>query len=305
MVLLPKFIHGATRYGITQVYLTGGEPTLHRHFIELAGKILEAGLPVSIVTNGRRFDKVVQLKKNYKRGRLSACFSLDGLSHQQHDDTRGKGSYAEVMEAITLAKEYRIPFEVFIVLNNRTKCATKEIVKYALGLGPFSVGVSLQLPSPRSIANDLTTPVEEYPEILAMVPKSRRVRTFHRANTLSSCGALRSMNIDYNGKASFCCDISHFAVKDQGTEIVGDLHSMSLAACISRHYLLMSRFIFERSCHAHAFNPTEDLLCMWCLRWFGKLEWLKEMPDNPWSKALFGEGLIGKRGTRKEPMIKV
>lgn len=82
------------------VLLSGGEPTLHRHFQELLDFGLKLGLTIKINTNG----VTSFFNENMVRGlalqpRLSVQISLDG-DEAMHDSIRGSGSFQKAMRTL-------------------------------------------------------------------------------------------------------------------------------------------------------------------------------------------------------------
>src|SRR3954468_18728675 len=97
-------------YHSGQVALTGGEPTLHPEFEGVLDAIVEHGFTWHMVTNARRFERLMDLLKRVpaRREALTAInLSLDGADEATHDGIRGKGSFREVMLAATLCNAYQ------------------------------------------------------------------------------------------------------------------------------------------------------------------------------------------------------
>lgn len=92
----------------SQVLLSGGEPTLHRHFIELLDFGLQLGLTITINTNGvTSFFNEARLKGLAQHPRLSVQVSLDG-DQAMHDAIRGPDSYRKAMQTIRRLVEHGI-----------------------------------------------------------------------------------------------------------------------------------------------------------------------------------------------------
>ncbi|EGQ7674843.1 Fe-S oxidoreductase [Vibrio cholerae] len=82
------------------VLLSGGEPTLHRHFRELLDFGLHLGLTMTINTNGvTSFFKDSTLKELSQHSRLSVQVSLDG-DEAMHDAIRGPNSYRKALRTL-------------------------------------------------------------------------------------------------------------------------------------------------------------------------------------------------------------
>jgi SynChlorMet cassette radical SAM/SPASM protein ScmF len=89
-----KAIREARPLGLQSVKLTGGEPTLHPQFRQLVSLIAEAGLRITIETNGTLIDAGLAafLKQEPLVSFISV--SVDGATAETHDALRGvPGSY--------------------------------------------------------------------------------------------------------------------------------------------------------------------------------------------------------------------
>lgn len=94
------------------VLLSGGEPTLHRHFMELLDFGLQLGLTITINTNGvTAFFNETTLKKLVRHARLSVQVSLDG-DRVMHDAIRGPDSYRKAVQTLIKLTEHGITCSV-------------------------------------------------------------------------------------------------------------------------------------------------------------------------------------------------
>lgn len=90
------------------VLLSGGEPTLHRHFRELLDFGLQLGLTITINTNGvTSFFNEPTLKELVQHARLSVQVSLDG-DEAMHDAIRGPDSYRKAVRTLLRLVEHGI-----------------------------------------------------------------------------------------------------------------------------------------------------------------------------------------------------
>lgn len=84
----------------SQVMLSGGEPTLHRHFRELLDFGLQLGLNITINTNGvTSFFHDATLVNLKLHPRLTVQVSLDG-DETMHDTIRGRNSYRRAIRTL-------------------------------------------------------------------------------------------------------------------------------------------------------------------------------------------------------------
>lgn len=96
------YLREAEQLGVKEIYFTGGEPFLHKDFLE----ILEVALhnfPTSILTNGllineKRADKLARIAQNSHYS-LEIRISLDDYEETRNDSVRGLGTYRKVLAA--------------------------------------------------------------------------------------------------------------------------------------------------------------------------------------------------------------
>ncbi len=90
------------------VLLSGGEPTIHRHFREILKHSLDLGLDVTINSNGATsFFTIESLKPWADYPNLSVQISLDG-TEEAHDKIRGAGSFRRSLKAIGILRSLGI-----------------------------------------------------------------------------------------------------------------------------------------------------------------------------------------------------
>lgn len=90
------------------VLLSGGEPTLHRHFREILDFGLQLGLTITINTNGvTSFFNDSTLLALAEYSNLSVQVSLDG-DEEMHDSIRGPGSYRKALRTLQKLVEHGI-----------------------------------------------------------------------------------------------------------------------------------------------------------------------------------------------------
>lgn len=89
--------------GMRQVYFTGGEPFLHPELRRITQAVLQLA-PLTIVTNGLLIDDlaVAWIADESERSRYSFDLrvSLDGLTPEQNDPVRGRGTFEQVVAAL-------------------------------------------------------------------------------------------------------------------------------------------------------------------------------------------------------------
>lgn len=98
-----KALAEGVRLGMRDVYFTGGEPFLHPHIRTLVTRALEVA-PLTIVTNGLLLEEglVAWLAEQFHAARYSLDLrvSLDGMTAEQNDPVRGRGTFEKIAAAL-------------------------------------------------------------------------------------------------------------------------------------------------------------------------------------------------------------
>jgi len=85
-----------------------------------------------------------------------------------------------------------------------------------------------------------------------------------------------SMNIDYRGRLSLCCNLSGFRGADQEQDVVADLNVESFASAYEKFQALAAAQLQRRK-EALAGVDAPDIYtgspCLFCLQSFGKIPW--------------------------------
>lgn len=298
--LAEAILSQAKALGLKKVALTGGEVTVYPHLEDLVSLIADYGFMFNLVTNGYRFgDRLLPLLSGPQvREKLEGVgFSLDGARPETHDALRGEGSFLEVMEALSLCKITSIPFGLKSIITNLNKGELTEMALLGATLGAVRHDFLSTFPTPVLIREGIIPSPEELIRTVDWVMGSlaRTVRGKITTDGLFCddimfiCPSLQGdFSVDYQGNLNFCCTISHITMGDGiptsfGRELLADLREVPLKEGISRHYHLMGRLVESRLQHMEKLAGLTRYPCYWCLKHFGKLEWLKDFPESPWA----------------------
>lgn len=292
--------------GFKVVCLTGGEVALYPHLGDLVRLIAARGFKFNLVTNGHQFRELVLpllLEPEVREGLSSVCFSLDGARAQTHDGLRGPKSFREVIEGLTLCQNHHIPASLKSVVTtlNLNQGELTELALLGARLGVFEHAFLYPLPTPALIREGLLPPRQELNAImrwimanLAGTVRSRvSVDGYYVDGVFLNCGHLvDALNVDYQGNLIFCCSLSHVTMGDgiptpPGPEVVADLKEVSLKEGIVRQFRQAAELMEARLTDGGEPKGLSDNPCPWCLKYFGKLNWLKDFPDSPWTRELF------------------
>lgn len=292
--------------GFKAVCLTGGEVALYPHLGELLRLIAARGFDFTLVTNGYRFPEYVLpllLEPQVKERVASVGFSLDGARAETHDGLRGPQSFREVLEGMTLCRNHRLPLFLKSVVITSNRGELTELALLGARLGAVEHGFLYPFPTPTFIREGLLPSPQEMQETVRWIQDNLMGVTRNKITidgcsmdgVMLNCGHLVDyLNVDYQGNLIFCCTLSHMTVGDGiptslGRELVADLKEVSLKEAIVRQFRKATE-VMEARLNGDG-NPggLSETPCHWCLKYFGKLDWLKDFPDSPWTDWLMDE----------------
>jgi len=102
-----QIVGSAKRLGAKRIRLTGGEPTIWKHFFEALDFISESGLESAFITNGLNMSPSF-CKKVAERNVRQVIFSLDSFTPRIHDGLRGvKGGWKKTVKAMKTLSNIR------------------------------------------------------------------------------------------------------------------------------------------------------------------------------------------------------
>jgi len=160
--------------GVRHLHLTGGEPTLHPHFLDAAALARRLGMRTSAGTNG-----AVLCREDFATRALpllaEIMFSLHGPVAEVHDaHTRTAGSFGSVVRALTLAagSGRSTDLAVNTVVTRGNVDLLPDTLALARDLGASLIVVSNVSPEGAGLDRfgELAVPLEELAEVLPGLP---------------------------------------------------------------------------------------------------------------------------------------
>lgn len=135
--------------GIDEIYLTGGEPLLHPHFLEIVDLLVDKGIIISVVSTNGALVAAPLLQALRDRGvRPSFGVSFDGIGW--HDWMRGvPGSEQAALDALALLHQYGFPTFTETNWHRRNLPVLMETAKQMAKLGVSYFKVFRTMESPR------------------------------------------------------------------------------------------------------------------------------------------------------------
>lgn len=306
LTLLDRLLGEARRLGLRAVSFTGGEVAMYPHLDELFGLCVKHEMLFNFVTNGVSFAERIWPLITQPRVRAyltGICFSLDGASPKTHDALRGKGTFRKVIQSLTLCRYHHVPSSIKTMV---TRVTLDELTDIALLGAMFEVeshSFLFPYPTPALVENDLLPDpailAERLQWVRSSLARSLRSRIYVEGYSDTTSGLilcsniLQTINVDYQGHQVLCCNLSHTIQEGStilGREVLADLRQVSLSEGICRHFEAMAELNRAR---ARALSQPLSLLeqnaCYWCLKHFGRLEWLRSFAGSPWAAPLMSE----------------
>lgn len=131
----------ARELGVKEYYFTGGEPMLHPEFYAIIERTLQEG-PVHVLTNGVYLDEAAaaRLRALFLGARysLELRVSLDGMTAEQNDPVRGRGTFARITAGLAALAAAGLSPVITVVEHTpgmAGEAARREFLAFAQRLG--------------------------------------------------------------------------------------------------------------------------------------------------------------------------
>ncbi len=275
---------------ISRISFTGGEPTLHPEFAQTLETVAAAGLTSSFVTNGWHFERIWPALVANRTSLSHVAFSLDGVTRETHDRSRGKGSFDRLIRAFSRCYISKLPFNIKIVIRRDVVTQLEQIAIFAARMGAAALNFVHVMPTSTSAEDsalnlDERRAAEQEIAILARIFKMGigiDVGYYNIDEDRPPCSPLAgtSMNVDYRGRLSLCCNLSGFRGAAEERDVVADLNVESFASAYAKLRELASAQLQKRKDALAALRSQgvkPDLYtgspCVFCLQSFGKIPW--------------------------------
>lgn len=276
---------------VTKINFTGGEPALHPQFAETLETVAAAGLTSSFVTNGWHFERIWPSIVANRKSISHVAFSLDGITRESHDRWRGKGSFDRLVRAFSRCYMSDLPFVIKVSIRRDLVDQLEQIAIFAARMGAAALNFVHVMPTSSAIEDESALNLderriaEEEIAILARIFKMNihiDVGYYNVETDRPPCSPLAgtSMNVDYRGRLSLCCNLSGYRGAAEETDIVADLNVESFASAIARFQAMASAQLQRRKEALDALREQgvePDLYtgspCLFCLQSYAKIPW--------------------------------
>ncbi|MDR2720306.1 MAG: radical SAM protein [Nitrososphaerota archaeon] len=149
----------AKKFGLEELHLTGGEPTLRNDLEDIIRFAILQGLNVRLITNGTLLNKK-RLEQLTNCGLKSIMISLDGME-KYHDSVRGNGTYCKTLQTIFDALALGMIVRVNSVAwsNNRDEIIQLSKFLNDIGVQVYSVFLGSPLGYAKKYKENIMNPI--------------------------------------------------------------------------------------------------------------------------------------------------
>ncbi len=178
------------RAGVAAVALSGGEPTIHPHFLRIVSELSSRGIYTAVATNGTRFANIDFLKKAVDAGLRYVEISLDSANPEKHDRFRGvKGAWKLAVKALENAVKLGVNHAMAVTITKLNIDEIDDLLDLAQSIGVKRVIFFNFVPVGRGEENAwLDLSPEEREEILRKMFKEYKRRGIEIASTAPQYG---------------------------------------------------------------------------------------------------------------------
>jgi MoaA/NifB/PqqE/SkfB family radical SAM enzyme len=294
--LIERVLREGKGCGIDHLAFTGGEPTLHRHFAAIVAQVCAAAYTYSMVSNGMTFPRIAPVLRRSRPWFTGVTFSLDGAREATHDRLRGRGSYRGVMRAASLCVMKDLPFTLNMVLTAHNRPEVAEMVELAASLGSAGVRFGWLMPTPETALRGLDLPPQARRAAEAEIRQLQRTSPvavgmapgYFSPAPFFPCAPLEGQeyNLDYQGHLTLCCQLSGYSGGTPDTDVVANLHEVSLAEAVVRYHQRVATYLADKQDRIDrgAFRALDHFPCWYCVQYLDKVSGLRAMPHHPWAR---------------------
>jgi SynChlorMet cassette radical SAM/SPASM protein ScmF len=223
--LLKQAVAQGKPLGLRNAKLTGGEPTLHPQFIEIADYLTSEGLSLNMETNGTLISADLARHLKTKTNLTFVSVSIDGPNAEVHDPFRGvKGSFDDAVRGFRHLVEAGYRPQLIMCPHRGNVDTVEDVVQMAVELGAGSVKFNPVTRSGRGVGMHAHDEALGFEEITKL---ARFVRGLLQQCTpikliLSTPLALYTVGELVHGGSNGMCHVRH---------ILGILGSGEMALC--------------------------------------------------------------------------
>lgn len=293
-----KILAEAKRYDRPHIAFTGGEATLHRRFVDILELVISHGFTFHFVTNAYNYKTLYKKLFHLFDNPLwqGVSFSLDGGTRETHDAIRGEGSFDRVLAGIAICRTHKKETVVQSVIHRGNRHELETLASLCSKMDVTRFHLAHLQPTPHAVEHGLLHSPQECRQVeKEIIDLQGRYRMpvilsagFYDTTPIAHCRFLKlsSLNIDFKGQLTMCCQLSNLEGSEGNVDIIADLNKTSLQDAHQK-LLVSYQDIFNSRLKKLANDTHQDIdnfHCWSCMKHTKKVEWMKNYPDNEWVK---------------------
>jgi len=295
--ILQNILDEAKPLGFDRLSFTGGDPTVHRQFIEVVRRTCEAGYKFGMVTNGWNFTQIWNELRAFRSQLEVITFSVDGATESSHDRVRGKGSFRRVMSALSLCMVQKIPCTINMVITRENRDELDAMEGIASRLAVEALRFGHLMPTQHTAPDRLDLSPDERKVVEAQIVNLRRKSAipvamapgFHSTD-LFPCGPLQmiELNVDCKGQLTKCCHLSGHDPGVDSSDVIGGLAELGFAEALRRQKEENEAFHRNKTTRLESgeLQDTDFFACWYCSLHYGKVRWLAGVGNHSWGRLI-------------------
>ena len=198
---IKRMIDNASKNGVYQFDITGGEPTLYPYLEELMEYVYNAGMLMRIFTNLTTYsEKFKNLILKY--GIKDIVTSIDSCIKEDQEEFRGqKGCFDKTLNAIQELQKENISISLNTMIGNHNKKHVEELVDFINDLKVKSV---LDVIVPEGRATDLNENIKESAQVIKSIYERNSSKIDKDAISISCGVGNRFIYVKSDGNIYLC-----------------------------------------------------------------------------------------------------
>jgi MoaA/NifB/PqqE/SkfB family radical SAM enzyme len=199
-----------------------------------------------------------------------------------------------VLQAMSVCVVKEIPFTLNMVVTAHNRHELEPMAQLASRLGSQGLRFGHLMPTPLAVQGGLDLSPWERKLVEAEIWRLRRAYSLPIAlgpgsytTDLFPCAALQmqELNVDCAGNLTWCCHLSGHGNGVGHGDVIVNLGEVRFAEAYRRLVHQNERFCREKRgrLSSNAWRDTDFHPCWYCSVYYGKVGWLKNVPDHPWA----------------------
>jgi MoaA/NifB/PqqE/SkfB family radical SAM enzyme len=291
--LIAPLFDQAKAAGCACVDFTGGEPLLHSAWPDILRMLSEKKLGFSLVTNGWKLEDFLRALGSDMPLLRRLSISLDGPDAEAHDAVRGAGSFARATGGARLCKDMGVEFSLRMTVTKASPPYLDRMLALGETLGAEALVLIPVIPTRRMAEAGLLPEPADLHSVAAWAADRKHNNGTHvvlaagyfTLEIARPCPSFtgESLFVSAQGDICFCCQLLGDKVKSD--DVLGHVAETSLVRARQRSRKLAEALVREKEAKRSAgkLGYLEYHPCWYCLKRFGRAEWLAAFPGTSWA----------------------